>query len=64
MLSQLKTISGIIVPAIATEQIIEIDRIAVEETDPNLFQMMENAGRNLALSAIDILGNAWQKANI
>lgn len=64
MLSQFKTTSGIVVPAITTEQMIEVDRITVEETGPNLFQMMENAGRNLALSAIDILGNTWQKAKI
>jgi NAD(P)H-hydrate epimerase len=42
----------------------EVDRIAMEETGPNLFQMMENAGRNLALQAIDILGDGWQKARI
>ena len=24
----------------------EVDRIAVEETDPNLYHMMENAGHN------------------
>jgi NAD(P)H-hydrate epimerase len=34
---------------------IEVDRIAVEETGPNLFQMMENAGRNLALTVIDLI---------
>jgi len=58
------TITGIIVPAITTEQMIEVDRIAIEETGPNLFQMMENAGRNLALSAIDLQGENWQSANI
>jgi NAD(P)H-hydrate epimerase len=58
------TESGITIPAITTKQMIEVDRIAVEETGPNLFQMMENAGRNLALSAIDMLGAKWQEANI
>ncbi len=52
------------IAAISTEQMIEVDRIAMEETGPNLFQMMENAGRNLALSAMDMLGNKWQDANI
>jgi NAD(P)H-hydrate epimerase len=47
-----KTENGIDVPAISTEQMIEVDRIAIEETGPNLFQMMENAGRNLALTII------------
>lgn len=42
----------------------EIDRIAIEETGPNLFQMMENAGRNLALHVIDMLGSNWQSKRI
>jgi NAD(P)H-hydrate epimerase len=37
----------------------EVDRVAIEETGPNLFQMMENAGRNLALLAIDTLAGDW-----
>lgn len=37
---------GIEVPAVNKQQMIEIDRIAIEETGPNPFQMMENAGRN------------------
>ena len=47
------TKNNIKVPAVTTEQMIEIDRIAIEETGPNLYQMMENAGRNLALTIID-----------
>ncbi len=42
----------------------EVDRIAMEETGPNLFQMMENAGRNLALQAIDVLASGCQEAEI
>jgi NAD(P)H-hydrate epimerase len=42
----------------------EVDRLAVEETGPNLFQMMENAGRNLALTVIDRLGSDWATAPI
>ncbi len=49
------TTDGIQIPAITTEQMVEIDRIAIEETGPNLFQMMENAGRNLALAIIDMV---------
>ncbi len=64
MISKFFTGSNLPVPAVTTEEMIEIDRIAVEETGPNLFQMMENAGRNLALSAIDILGKKWQSAKI
>ena len=38
------TEEGIEVPAVAKEQMIEIDKIAIEETGPNLFQMMEYVG--------------------
>ncbi len=40
--------AGIRVPGITAEQMREVDRIAVAGTGPNLFQMMENAGRSLA----------------
>ena len=33
---------------VSRDQMLEIDRIAVEETGPSLLQMMENAGRSLA----------------
>ncbi|MEE9170435.1 MAG: NAD(P)H-hydrate epimerase [bacterium] len=59
-----KTDTGIDVTAITTDQMREVDRIAMEETGPNLFQMMENAGRNLALQAIEVLGSGWKEANI
>ncbi len=59
-----KTDNDVSVVAITTDQMREVDRIAMEETGPNLFQMMENAGRNFALQAIEVLGNGWQKANI
>lgn len=58
------TAQGIEVPSVTTKQMIEVDRVAMEETGPNLFQMMENAGRNLALQAIACLGKHWQQANI
>jgi len=50
------------VPALTTAQMREVDRIAIEETGPNLFQMMENAGRNLAEMARERLGRDWQRA--
>ena len=56
--------SGIEVPAVTADQMREIDRIAVEDTGPNLFQMMENAGRNLALQSIKLLGTGWPDAHI
>lgn len=58
------TPSGVEVPAVTTDQMREIDRIAMEETGPNLFQMMENAGRNLAEMAIECLGANWRQARI
>lgn len=58
------TDAGIEVPAVTTEQMIEVDRVAIEDTGPNLLQMMENAGRNLALQAIASLGETWRGANI
>jgi NAD(P)H-hydrate epimerase len=52
------------VPALTTTQMREVDRIAMQETGPNLFQMMENAGRNLAEMALEYLGENWQEATI
>lgn len=43
-----RTPTGPVVPAITTEQMREGDRVAVNEVGPNLYQMMENARRNLA----------------
>ena len=53
MIKEFITKDGLIVPAVTKEQMFEVDRIAVEETGPNLYQMMENAGRNLALTSIE-----------
>jgi hypothetical protein len=35
-------------PALTTEQMVEVDRLMIEEWGITLIQMMENAGRNLA----------------
>jgi len=58
------TPSGVEVPAVTVAQMREVDRIAVEETGPNLYQMMENAGRSLALTVVDLLGAAWPSTPI
>lgn len=58
------TEDGVRVPAVSTEVMREIDRIAVEETGPNLFQMMENAGRSLALAVIERIGADWASTPI
>ena len=36
------------IPFISTQQMIEVDRLMIEEYGIQLIQMMENAGRNLA----------------
>jgi NAD(P)H-hydrate epimerase len=58
------TEQGVDVSAVNSAQMREVDRIAMEETGPNLYQMMENAGRNLALLAIELLDERWQKAKV
>ncbi len=57
MSSKFKTENGILIPVITTNQMMEVDRIAIKETGPNLFQMMENAGRNLSQSVIGLTQN-------
>ena len=44
-----------VIPALTTEQMIEVDRLMIEEYHIELIQMMENAGRNLALLAKQML---------
>ncbi len=52
MSMRFQTELGILVPAVTTSQMREVDRIAVDEFHLGLLQMMENAGRNLALHAM------------
>lgn len=49
------TKEGTPVPGLTAEQMLKVDRIAMEEFHIHLLQMMENAGRNLADCAIDML---------
>lgn len=58
------TEDGVAVPAVTADEMREVDRLAVDVHGPNLFQMMENAGRNLALTAIEVLGGGWRDAAI
>ena len=55
---------GVRVPAITTHQMREVDRVAIEELGPNLYQMMENAGRNLAVTVLETIGAAWSQTPI
>ena len=59
-----ETACGIPIPGVTAAQMREVDRIAIDETGPNLFQMMENAGRSLATLVMDLLGSAWHGAEI
>jgi len=58
------TDAGMTVPAATTDQMREVDRVAIEEVGPNLHQMMENAGRNLALTVLKTLGANWTSTPI
>jgi NAD(P)H-hydrate epimerase len=51
-----QTPNGTPVPAVTAEQMREVDRITVQEFGLGILQMMENAGRTLALHVIDMLG--------
>lgn len=59
-----RTERGVEVPAVTSDQMREVDRIAMEETGPNLYQMMENAGRTLASLAINLLKERWREAKV
>ena len=56
MTASFTTATGSIVPAITADQMREVDRVAVEGAGPTLLQMLENAGRELASTALDMLG--------
>jgi NAD(P)H-hydrate epimerase len=58
------TDSGVAVPAVTGIQMREVDRVAIEEIGLSLYQMMENAGRSLAMSAIKSLGTNWREQSI
>jgi NAD(P)H-hydrate epimerase len=58
------TSDGRAVPAVTAAEMLEIDRIAVEQSGPALLQMMEHAGTNLALTALEMLGDDWRDARI
>jgi len=58
------TDDGVVVPAITADTMREIDRIAIEDETPSLLQMMENAGRNLASTAVEQLGPDWRNTPI
>lgn len=46
------------VPALTTDQMVEVDRLMIEEFGISLVQMMENAGSGLASLAVQMLSGA------
>jgi len=51
-----RTEDGVVVPAVTADEMREVERVAVEEFGLSILQMMENAGRNLAQHALQMLG--------
>lgn len=58
------TEDGTPVPVVTAEQMREVDRMAVEETGPELLQMMENAGRSLAELVLNQLGDRYATTSV
>ncbi|MDP8928279.1 MAG: NAD(P)H-hydrate epimerase [Actinomycetota bacterium] len=50
----MRTVPAAAVPAVTAEQMREVDRVATQELQIGLIQMMENAGRSLADLAISV----------
>jgi len=50
-----RTDGGIELPAVTAEEMREVDRVAVNEFGLGVLQMMENAGRTLAMHAAEML---------
>ena len=52
------------IPLLSTDQMVEVDRLMIEEYQISLVQMMENAGRNLAELARQMLGGTVAEKHI
>lgn len=52
------------VPALTTHQMMEVDRLMIEEYGIALMQMMENAGSHLASLAIQLMKESSAKKNV
>jgi NAD(P)H-hydrate epimerase len=60
----MKEVKASTIPAISRDQMVEVDRLMIEEFSITLLQMMENAGRNLALLANEMLGKSIKGKHI
>ena len=52
------------IPALTTEQMVEVDRLMVTDYGVELIQMMENAGRNLAELVLRMLSASSSKQSV
>ncbi len=59
-----ETIHGISVPAVSVALMGEIRRVACQQAGLECPQMVENAGRNLASTAIRMLGSHWMESRV
>jgi NAD(P)H-hydrate epimerase len=59
-----ETIHGIAVPAVTVRRMRELCDYAAEQSGLQWVQMTENAGRNLAATAMRMLGSHWMESRI
>jgi len=52
------------VPWLTTELMVEVDRLLIEDLGIELIQMMENAGRSMAVLALRKLRDAYPAARV
>ncbi|RLT40906.1 MAG: NAD(P)H-hydrate epimerase [Chloroflexi bacterium] len=52
------------VPAVTVAEMHDVDRISIEATGPALLQLLELAGQQTALAALDMLGDRWPGARV
>jgi NAD(P)H-hydrate epimerase len=53
-----RTVDGIELPAVTAEEMRDVDRVAMDEFGLGVLQMMENAGRSLAMHAMEMLSES------
>lgn len=53
-----RTDDGIELPAVTAEEMRDVDRVAMDEFGLGVLQMMENAGRSLAMHAMEMLSES------
>lgn len=58
------SLNGLLIPVITSDQMREVDRLAVEKYGIQIIQMMENAGKNLADLVRKLLGNSVLKKQL